>query len=306
VIRAVDPRRQAVFLTGDRTAVTGVTLTSTATRRLGALEDHRIVLEGSTGSVVRGVHLEGSSAAGIYTHDAHGFRIEANEVTGTLADGIHATAGSSDGVVQGNAVHDTGDDAIAVVSYVSDGALTSGITITANQVAGTPARGISVVGGADVTIEGNVVEATAAAGIYLASEASFDTYAAQRVRVVGNTVRRANLDGAIAHAGIFAYARGGTARLGFGTVDLQVEDVLIDANAIDDTGSGHPAVLVLNDFVRRVVVRGTTITGTAADPPIQMDTDPSQYALIGNTAGGVTLDDSPDARSLAGTWWAVA
>ncbi len=94
--------------------------------------------------------------------------------------------------------------------------------------------------------------------------------------------------------------------MGAGSVDLQVEDVLIDGNTISDTGSGHPAVLVLNDFVRRVVVRGTAISGTAADPPIQMDNDPSQYTLIANTAAGVPLEDSPDARSRAGTWWAAA
>ncbi len=134
-------------------------------------------------------------------HAAHGFRIEGNEITGTLADGIHSTAGSGDGVVADNVVRDTGDDAIAVVSYVADDALTTGITISANQVLGSSARGISVVGGADVTIEGNVVDTTDAAGIYLASEDSFDTYAAQRIRVVGNQVRRANVDGAIGHAG---------------------------------------------------------------------------------------------------------
>ena len=56
---------------------------------------------------------------------ATGFLVAENTVSRSLSDGIHVTSGSSYGRVLKNTVKETGDDMIAVVSYVG-GADTKG------------------------------------------------------------------------------------------------------------------------------------------------------------------------------------
>jgi hypothetical protein len=238
---------------------------------------------------------------GIYAHGATRYQIVDNVVERTQADGIHNTFGSTDGLVAGNVVRATGDDCVAVVSYVRDGALTARTTIRDNECYEGAARGIAVVGGEDVVITGNHVEATRAAGIYFAGEPSFDTYGVDRVQVVGNEVVGANTDPDLFHGAIFAWARPGTAQAGLATVDLQVEDVLIDGNTIRDTASGHPAFVITNGHVRRFVVRNTTITG--GDGLFWLALDPSDYALEGNTWNGEPIADEVGARSALSTGW---
>lgn len=62
--------------------------------------------------------------------------IVGNTVQATLADGIHTTHGSTNVLVRGNTVKDTGDDLIAVVSYQADGSLSANVLIDGNTVSG--------------------------------------------------------------------------------------------------------------------------------------------------------------------------
>lgn len=300
VLTATDPKRQAVLLTGADTAVTSLTLTSTAPDRGDALEDHRIVLDGSDGSIVTGVDIDGSAAVGIFAYGARNYTISDNVVANTNADGIHNTNGSQDGVIVNNTVQGVGDDCIAVVSYLGDGKVTSAMTIQDNTCDGTEARGISVVGGEEVLIAGNTISDTAAAGIYLASEDSFQTYAPHRIKVAGNTVTGANTDTAIDHAGIFMYARGGDATSDGAKVSLQIEDVLIDGNAIVDTASNN-GISINNPFARNVVIQNSAISGPKDKNPIRVVPDPDGIALEGNFYNGTKLADALGGEGLIST-----
>ncbi|MGD9751173.1 MAG: glycosyl hydrolase family 28-related protein [Acidimicrobiia bacterium] len=300
-IRAVRADRQAIVIQGNGNAIERIKLSSTATERRVALEDHRILLdEGSVGTRVEQVHVDGGSAAGILAHGASDYVIRGNLVENTKADGIHNTYGSTRGLVEHNVVRNSGDDCYAVVSYRRDDALTTDVIIQDNVCEDSHARGISVVGGQDVAIARNTVTLTRAAGIYLASEDSFDTYGTQRIRVIDNTITNANHDPALQHAAIFMYARAGTAAAASGEVALQVQDVLVDNNRIIDTINTHGHVALNNGFVDRIVIERTTINASDEQtPPLYTASDVGSYVFTGTVYNGELLEDETVDELLA-------
>lgn len=195
VLRARTPESQALMIAGDRAAVVGLTVQGAARERLTSLESAQLVITGRWVQVV-GATVSGGASAGIFAFGARDFRIAGNHVFATKADGIHITEGSRDGVVEGNLVHETGDDLIAVVSYrpradqQGKSTLSRNILIRGNTVWGnTWGRGITVVGGEDVAIIGNSIrKVPAAAGIYLSQENAYRTYGARRITVADNYV----------------------------------------------------------------------------------------------------------------------
>jgi hypothetical protein len=123
------------------------------------------------------------------------------------------TAGSSGGRVVHNAVVQTGDDMIAVVSYAGARGsapaavryknlanradeLNRNIYIAENDVSDQYwGRGITVVGGADVTIEHNKISRTATgAGIYIARETSYASFGVRNILISGNSISQVQTD----------------------------------------------------------------------------------------------------------------
>jgi len=180
-----------------------------------------------------------------------------------------------------------------VVSYLGDGAIVSDITQTSNTCTDSyHARGFSVVGGRDIVIRDGRVEGTRAAGIYLASEDSFDTYAAQRVQVVGNHISGANTDPEIDHGAIFSAGRPGTGDLDGEPVSLENEDLLLAGNVIEGTVSGRANIVVANGHHRRVAIEGARITGRPGIAAVELDDlAPDRYRLEANTFNGAALPD---------------
>jgi parallel beta-helix repeat protein len=150
-----------------------------------------------------------TSSAGIFVSRVSNFLVAGNTVQRTLADGIHITAGSSNGRVVRNTVRESGDDMIAVVSYLPvdkndpdlkqvaanlptliQQNLDHDILIEGNDVSGQYwGRGITVVGGKDVTIRNNSISNTSTgAAVYLAREASYSTFGVTNVVVEDNTI----------------------------------------------------------------------------------------------------------------------
>lgn len=192
---ARDPEQQALVVRGDRAGIVGLRLQGAARTRLTTLESAQLVIAGRWVQAV-GNSVSGGASAGIFVDGARDFRIAGNHVFATKADGIHVTNGARDGVVEANLVHETGDDLIAVVSYRPTKAMPAGsqlarnILIENNNVWGNSwGRGITVVGGEDVTIIGNTIrQVPAAAGIYLSQERSYRTYGARYITVANNVI----------------------------------------------------------------------------------------------------------------------
>ncbi len=188
-LAATNPADQTIVMRGTGSTLVGVTLAGTGTTRLTTPESTKVEVTGADVQVL-GVTIQGGASAGIFVFGGSGIAIVGNTVRATLADGIHTTYGSTNVLVQNNTVTDTGDDLIAVVSYLGDGRLSSNVLIDHNAVSGNAwGRGITVVGGQGVTISNNTVDGVEkAAGILVAQEDSWKTYGSSNVVIAGNTV----------------------------------------------------------------------------------------------------------------------
>jgi parallel beta-helix repeat protein len=224
-LHATNPDNQAIWIEADGASIYKFTLTAvTENRRTTPWESRIAVFGGSNprrklkNNVVRGNRLvnagnpgtstaNSASSAGIFIYHATNFLVAENTVVRSLADGIHITAGSSYGKVLNNTVRETGDDMIAVVSYIGSKTtpasalvanfsarkasdLSHHITIAGNNVSGQYwGRGVTVVGGENVTIENNTISKTThAAGVYLARETSYLTFGVRNILVRNNNI----------------------------------------------------------------------------------------------------------------------
>ncbi|WP_321782556.1 right-handed parallel beta-helix repeat-containing protein [Burkholderia pyrrocinia] len=188
-LSATTPDNQTIEMRGNGTMLVGFQITGTGTTRLATPESTKVEVTGHDVQVLDNV-IDGGASAGIFVFGGTDVAIVGNEVLSTLADGIHITHGARNVLVQGNVVRGTGDDMIAVVSYQGDGVLSRNVLITGNSLEGNAwGRGITVVGGADVTIANNIVRnVQVSAGILVAQEDSFRTYGASGVLVENNEI----------------------------------------------------------------------------------------------------------------------
>lgn len=226
---ATDEQRSSLVLAADDVVLEDVTLqVEKTTKRWDAYEQQRLRLDGHSGIVVRDVRVEGSAAAGVYVGGGTSdFLLEDVQVNGTRADGIHVTQGAHDGRVVSPVVENVGDDGVAVVSYAQDGEPCARIEIESPLVDGSSGgRGISVVGGAEITFRDIDVSDTYAAGIYIAAEGSFDTTGVNGVLVEGGSVTGANTGDDIDHGAVLIYN---------GTDDEKVQNIKIVDVALSGT-----------------------------------------------------------------------
>lgn len=287
VFQALDPAEGAVELTGAGGALQNCTLVSPAARtRLSSSHSAAISVNGATRFTIARVRIgagsvTGAASAGILCADrasSHG-TIVGNWVSNTLADGIHLTAGAQDMVVSGNTLVNVGDDMIAVVSYLKDGAVVARVMVQANHcVSQTNGRGISVVGGEAVTIDHNTIESSDVAGIYLASEDSYNTYGPRDVKVTNNTLRNANQKHAVTHGGIYVFGR--TAAGNGSPVPYLAQNITISGNTLTDT---YYMGIRIGGHANAVRVTGNRIRGTTAEGIAVSDT--------GDTSAGAGARD---------------
>jgi parallel beta-helix repeat protein len=208
------------------------------------LHNIRILNNKLTAAGAVGTNLQ-LAGGGIFLYNVSGFSIAGNTVSRTYADGIHMTHGSTNGRVLGNEVSETGDDGIAVVSYFGSGwqarALANPAWLAATDLANRDnnilianntvshnywGRGISVVGGRNVTIESNSVSSLwDRAAIYISREKEWETTGVDNVLIVGNqiahigTVAPTFLPQGPAYADVNAAAAAG-ARTGHGAIEV--------------------------------------------------------------------------------------
>lgn len=212
VLHALNPTREAIFLSGDGAAVSRVRLAGARSSvRLAAWEATRITAFGATNFVVNDVTIDGSAAAGIQTARgaSHG-TITNNRIRDTLSDSIHITDRASHITVNNNRIDNSGDDGIAVVSYRNNGGVVEHVTARDNVILNNRwGRHMSVVGGSNVLYENNRLEnnLAAAACLYVAQEASYATYGSREVTLRRNTLR--NCGGAsTGHGAVMLYSDG--------------------------------------------------------------------------------------------------
>lgn len=242
-LEATDEARSAVRINADDVTITGLTFgISETSHRFEAPEQQKVWISGHRGVVLSGVTVTGSAAAGIFVDGASRFRIERARVSDTRADGIHITGGSRDGVVDGPTVARTGDDGVAVVSYGRDEGPCVSITVNSPRVYGTTwGRGLSVVGGRDITYTDVLVQDSNAAALYIAVEGDpYFTTAVENVTVRGGRLLRSNYNRSIDHGAVVVYA---------GRSYVPFREVTIQNLSIEDTrhGASHHVGVIAAD-----------------------------------------------------------
>ncbi|WP_457079569.1 glycosyl hydrolase family 28-related protein [Modestobacter sp. SYSU DS0657] len=265
-LTATQETRSALHVSGDRVTLTGLTLAlPTSTQRFHAYEQMKVRVSGDD-VVLRDVHVRGAAAAGIYVgNGAARFLLDRVTVANSRADGVHVTGGARDGRVVSPVTTNTGDDGVAVVSYQADGRPVERVRITSPRVNGTTwGRGISVVGGTDITYTDIDVRDTDAGGVYLGSEGDpYWTYPSVRVLVDGGRVSGANTNPEKDHGAVIVYA-------------------------------GNPGTSTADVTVRRLA-----ISGTRASAPW----DVGVLAEPGATAARVTLAELALSRGAQAPFW---
>ncbi|CAM4217749.1 hypothetical protein PAEN110709_02030 [Paenibacillus endophyticus] len=211
-LTSTNPERGSIDLRGDGVELRSLkhTYATVVPRGNGANEKNSITLYDTANFTIDNVWVYKASTAGIFIRNGSNGTISNNTVEDTNADGIHMTHGSSYITVENNYVTSVGDDCIAVVSYTPDGPRVHNITIIGNDVGyDSEARGISVVGGADVTIEDNEINNTRYAGIYISVEAEWNTANVDRITLTGNTIDHTGTYAASGHPNVLVYCSQG-------------------------------------------------------------------------------------------------
>ena len=207
----------------------------------------------------------GIGTAGIMFSHARNGRLSRATVRASHADGIHITAGSHHLLVEQALVEDSGDDSFAVVSYREQGAICHDIRIRDGVSRRSAARGMAVVGGEDITFERVSVQQSSAAGVYLYSESSFDTYGVARVQVIDaaltGCVTGVGLPDGFSNAAIIVGGREGADPIRGETLLRGATDCRIVRGAVAGAGAACTAAISTHAFAIRPRIDGTTIHG---------------------------------------------
>ncbi len=286
--------RIAVQLAAPRTAIYGFSIATNLRQRPPGHANNKGIHLSSDDQEVVGNRL---AYAGILARFATNFLIAGNVVCRSTSDGIHTTSGSANGIIAANTVRETGDDMIAIVNYGLGEPTVGNILIEQNDVSGQYwGRGITVVGGRDVTIRDNrISRTTVGAGILIHSETSYETANVRNVKIEGNVIRDVQTSTPVYDPDQKAKVTGHAAIDVYGQGSQKVSHVLIRDNTIDHT---------IKDGVQ---VRGNAcsigIAGNSmsqiGDLPIAIEsasTAACPVACRGNTLSGAAVSD-PSCRS---------
>lgn len=209
----------------------GLHFRSDATRRLSALEDSQIAIDGGTLAEVVGVEIEGSASAAVFFfgESEHSF-VEGNYIHHSWSDAVHFTNGSQQAWVWDNTIYNGGsgggDDGVACVSY-EDEPVCGHMEWWNNSHFGDGwGRGFSVIGGEQIEIHDNFARDIGAAGIIVASEPTYDTPGSRDISIHDNVLYRTSQ--IVPHPGILVSGLSGL-----------IAGITIENNLVVESASGE-------------------------------------------------------------------
>lgn len=255
ILHGPNPANRQIKLVGSSSGLYSLKIRTYGTQRTN--DNEAVWIEGGASNwVVNNVTIDGGNGPGIITYGGYNGRITRNRVFNTKSDSIHLSGGAHHIYVAGNKVRNSGDDDIAVVTYAYHPVNTYQVLIENNDVGEQPwGRGISVVGGENVTIRNNRIARSSDAGVYLAAESSWATRGVRNVLVQGNRID----DSPYAHP-----EHGQTSILVYSDNGFWTESVLLDGNVITRGRNGPVRVEPHN--VRNIACRGNTSDGNVISP----------------------------------------
>jgi hypothetical protein len=242
---AVEVKANQVTVNGPRVAL------RSSTKRWTAYEQMGLVVFGS-GDTVSHVTVQGSAAAGLMASGASDFTFTDDTARNTRADGVTVTYGSHNGTVTDPTTVDTGDDGVSIVSYEYDPTVHD-VTVTGASVTDSAARGLSIVGGTGITERDFTVDGTSAAGLYVADEPSYDTWAPIDVTIASGSITDANTSTSTDHGAVLVYSgQSDGAPTNVAMSGLTVTGTRTSASGnvriVQDSGAKTPTGITFTDF----------------------------------------------------------
>jgi Right handed beta helix region len=284
-LQATSDATSAVQVLADGVELTNIRLTAPSDGpRMTGPDQHKLVISGNDATVSH-VTIVGSAAAGIFVNGAQNFTIQHVNIDGTRADGLHMTNGAGHGVVDDVHTDRTGDDGVAVVSYKADGARCHDIVVTNVAVGSTRwGRGMTVVGGTNVTMRNFRIANTSAAGLYVATEGDpYYTQSVDHVTMSDGSVTNANQNPGVVHGAILVAAE----NAGTAINDVSISNVAVAGT----TPSAGRNVAVIAD--NGGSVSGITLRRIALDDDklavFDSNVPASSYSVADWTAGGAPI-----------------
>lgn len=287
VIEATNDASSSVQIVADGVSLSNVSLKAPIQgKRWTGIDQNKLVIA-ADGVLVSDVLISGSAAAGVFVSGASRFRLDGVTVQRSRADGVHITNGSSNGEVDNVSTEWTGDDGIAVVSYGNE-PICRNIVVDHPTVDGTTwGRGVSVVGGQNISYKDVAITQSNAAGIYVASEGHpYYTHSTSNVQVTGGTVTGANTNGSIAQGAVLVYAQ----HAGRDVSNILISDVALQATSATarvNIGVVADQGRLSNILIAGIALRDTDLPPTYISPQVAQDS----YTLSEWTRDGKPIDD---------------
>jgi hypothetical protein len=287
-LQATSPYTSAVQISAANVTVSNLNLTAPAGYpRYDGTTQTSLVISGN-GATINDVTITNSASAGVIIGGVNGFSLNRVNIRNTMADGVQMTGGASNGQLNNVTVTNSGDDAIAIVSYSYAGyPLTpnsTNIAINNAVVNGSAQRGIVVAGADGVTITNPTISNTNSSGIYVGSQVIYP-YGIQlvnNVTVTGGTVNMASIG---------PYPLGAITVVSF---LAPVTNVTFSGLAITNTPASaytNIAVAVIAGAMSNVAFRNIAIQQQVASFPypfLPLGAPSSSY-----TTSGVTMNGTP-------------
>jgi hypothetical protein len=284
-LQATNDETSAVQIDAGGVSLTNLNLTAALKggHRWSGLDQHKLVVK-ANGVTVSDLTINGSAGGGVFVYGASNFKLNRVTVRDTRGDGIHITNGSNNGQVNNPTTEWTGDDGVAVVSYGNEQPCHD-IVINSPTVNGTTwGRGLTVVGGENISYRNITVSQTDAAGVYIASEGNpWYTRSVNKVDVFGGTVTEANTNPQEIYRAVLVYS---------GNAGQSVSDVTISGLTISGTPSSAQAnvgIVVDDGTISKIAYTNIALQNTELPP---LDISPKVPAGSYTTSGW-TLDGTP-------------
>jgi hypothetical protein len=227
--------------------------------------------------------LVGGNGGGFYNDGTTGNILTNNGVFNTKADCNYETDGATNTVVDHTFVQNCGDDGISNVSYNGEsGGPVNGSLDQWNNIQNEPtARGISVAGGQNITIQNNLVQNTSvASGIYVAVENNTEDVDSPASNVVVKYNSISNGGGSQYNVSLLFFTGGNP-----------VTNTLALGNIISNTSSNGIGTYSEGGSVSDLSIMNNTIntTGTAINNFTSGGTTTQNVQCSGNTQNGSSV-----------------
>jgi polygalacturonase len=250
---------------------------------------HTLMVERSRNVVIEDVEVIGGSAFGIYVASrSTNVTVRRSIARDQSADGIHIQNAESV-LLEDNFIDHTGDDGIGVTHWLGEPGIVRDVVIRRNVVRDSGSRGIAVVGGFDVVVEDNEIDATFLGGLTAESGGGFGavrrvSFDRNRLRNIGYVAQR---DSHVESPSGFVW--GVTIRSADGT---PISRVRVLGNSIDGTYNGF--VRIGDGRTSRDAIADISVSDNVFTGPVRSGS-PSPRSFDPGVQGGIYVDGARSA-----------